>query len=156
MYISDKIKKVTTSSDFVFWTAKVGKDGVCDMARVSGFIVDEDNERVTFFIPESFFKHIRSNLLPGLNISLLMVSVKNFESYQIKGNYISHKNSSEENIDYCRLKVLKAIDIVNEMGMNGQGIFGYLLELPSIAVTFQCRECYLQTPKPGTGTKLTD
>ena len=156
MVVPDKIKKVTKSSDFVFWTSIVGKNGVCDMARVSGFGIDEDSEHVTFFLPEKFFKHIEPDLLPGSNISLLMVSVKNFESYQVKGNYTSHVNCTEENIDYFRLKVLKTIDIIDEMGLSGQGVFGYLLEQPSIAVTFRCTENFLQTPLPGTGTKLTD
>lgn len=156
MLVSDKIKNVTTSEDFLFWACNVGRNGICDMARVSGFIVEEDNEHITFFLPEKFFDYMKVNLLPEANISLLMVSVMNFESYQVKGNYISHKYCSEENNDFYRLRILKSIDIITDLGLNGKGILGFLLEQPGIAVTFRCRESYLQTPKPGTGTKLTD
>ena len=155
MIVADKIINVTSSSDFVFWTASVGNDGVCNVARVSAFMVNEDNEFITFFLPEKLFKQIQPDLVPGANMSFLMVSVKDFESYQIKGNYVGHSNCTEENIDYFRLKVLKIIDIITGMGLNGQGVFGYLLELPGIAVTMRCKENFLQTPKPGTGVKLT-
>jgi len=156
MLLSDKIKKANASSDFVFWAANVGKNGICDLTRVSGFIIDDDNEHVTFFLPKKLFKLIEPNLSAGSNMSLLMASLKDFESYQVKGNYIGHKNCTEENVDYYRLKVLKIIDIINGMGLDGNNVFGFLLEQPSIAVTFRCNESYLQTPKPGTGTKLID
>ena len=154
MIITDKIRNVTKSSDFVFWTACVGKNGVCDAARVSAFSVNEDNEHITFFLPERLFKHIQQNLSPGSNLSFTMVSVKDFESYQIKGSYEGYSKCTEENIDFFRLKVLKVIDIITGMGLNGQGIFGFLLDLPAIAVTMNCTEIFLQTPKPGTGVKI--
>lgn len=156
MIVPDKIKKVAEKSDFVFWTSTVGRNSVCDLTRVSGFVVEDDNEYITFFLPEKLFSLIKPNLSEGSNISLLMASLKDFESYQVKGKYVSHTGCTEEKIDYYRLKVLKIIDMISGMGLNGNRIFGFLLEQPSIAVSFQCTESYLQTPKPGTGTELKD
>ena len=154
MLVADTIIKVTKSSDYVFWACSVGRNGVCNAVRVSAFKVNNDNEHITFFLPEKLFKQIQYDLLPGSNLSFLMVSVKDFESYQIKGNYVGQSKCTEENIDYFRLKVLKTIDIISGMGLNGQGIFGFLLELPAIAITMHCKENFLQTPKPGTGGKI--
>ena len=156
MFVSEKIRHVATRSEFLSWTSNVGENGFCNLTRVSGFIVDNDNECITFFLPEGLFKLIEPGLLPGSNISLVTVSVKDFESYQVKGSYIGHCKCTEENVDHYRLRVLKVIDIITGMGLNGHAILGFLLEQPSVAVTFRCKENYLQTPKPGTGTKLTD
>lgn len=143
-------------SDLVFWAASVGKNMVCELTRVSGFIIEKDNEHITFFLPRQLFAIIEPALKIDSKISFLMASIQNFESYQIKGVYQSHQQCTEENIDFYRLKVLKISDILTGMGLEGNRIFGYLLEQPSIAVTMRCEEMYEQTPKPGTGGKLTD
>lgn len=156
MTISDKIKKVPHQSDFVFWAASIGKNLVNELTRVSGFIIEKDNEHITFFLPKQLFGIIEPTLAVDSKISFLMASIQNFESYQIKGTYKSHQLCSEENIDFYRLKVLKIVDILSGMGLDGNRVFGFLLEQPSIAVTMRCTEMYEQTPKPGSGGKLTD
>ncbi len=156
MVLSNRIKQITSRSDLLFWVASVGKNKICELTRVSGFIVEDDNEHITFFLPKQLFGIIEPTLAVKSKISFLMASIQNFESYQIKGTYKSHQLCKEEYIDFYRLKVLKITDILSGMGMNGNGIFGYLLEQPSIAVTMQCTDVYEQTPKPGTGGKLID
>lgn len=143
-------------SDLLFWAASADKNKICELSRVSGFIIEEDNEHITFFLPKQLFSIIEPTLEVNSKISFLMASIQNFESYQVKGTYKSHQLCMEENIDFYRLKVLKITDILSGMGMDGNKIFGYLLVQPSIAVTMRCTEMYEQTPKPGTGGKLTD
>ncbi len=156
MMISERIIKMPSRADLVFWAASVGKNKVCELTRVSGFIIEKDNEHITFFLPKQLFSIIEPTLEINSKVSFLMASIQNFESYQIKGEYISHQLCTEENIDFYRLKVLKIADILSGMGLDGNGVFGYLLEQPSIAVTMRCTEMFEQTPKPGTGGKLTD
>ena len=153
MILSDKIKKIPGQSDFVFWAAGVGEGKVCELTRASGFII-EDNEHITFFLPTRLFEIIEPTLSTDSKVSFLMASIKNFESYQIKGAYKSHQLCTEENVDFYRLKVLKIIDILSGMGLDGKSVFGFLLDQPSIAVTMHCSEMYEQTPKPGTGGRL--
>ena len=156
MVLSNRILQMPGRTDLVFWAASVGQNLVCDLTRVSGFIVEKDNEHITFFLPEQLFGIIEPALEFNSKISLLMASIQNFESYQVKGNYKSHQFCTEEIIDFYRLKVLKITDILSSMGLDGNRIFGFLLEQPSIAVTMHCTEMYEQTPKPGTGTELKD
>lgn len=154
MIVSDKIKKIPHRSDLVFWVASVGENNISELIRVSGFIVEEDNEHITCFLPKKLFSIIEPTLEIGSKISFLMASIKDFESYQVKGEYKYHQACTEENVDFYRLKVLKVIDILTSMGLDGNGVFGFLLEQPSIALTMQCAEVYEQTPKPGTGGAL--
>ncbi len=156
MILSDKILKIPAQSDFVFWTATVGNNNICELSRVSGFIIEDDGEHITFFLPLQLFKLIEPTLKKNANMSFLMVSVESFESYQIKGKYVSHKPCPEEDVDLYGIKIMRVIDIVSGMGLNGNKVFGYLLEQPSIAITMHCSEMYEQTPKPGTGGKIID
>ncbi len=156
MILSDKIKRIPALTDFVFWTATAGNDNIAKMARVSAFVVQDDGERITFFLPTQLFNVIEPTLKKDSNISFLMISLNDFESYQVKGKYLHHKNCSEENIDFYRLKIMRVIDIANGMGLGGNGLFGYLLKQPSVALTMHCTEMYEQTPKPGTGGIIID
>jgi len=156
MVLSEKIKKIPNLSDFVFWAASVGEKNICDLTRVSGFIIEEDNEHITFFLPKRLFSIIKPTMGTDLKISFVMASIKNFESYQVKGVYKSHQTCTEENIDFYRPKVLKTIEILSGMGLDGNGILGFLLEQQSVALTMYCAAAYEQTPKPGTGGKLID
>ena len=156
MILTNNIKKIPQQSDFVFWAGSVGEKNVCELTRVSGFMIEEDNEHITFFLPKGLFAIIEPTLKTGSKISFLMASILNFESYQVKGVYKSHQLCTEESVDYYRLKVLKIIDILSGMGLDGNSVFGFLLDQPSVAVTIHCNEMYEQTPKPGTGGKLID
>lgn len=156
MILPDIIKQVENSPDYVIWTANKGKNPVCDLTRVAGFIIHEDYEHITFFLPRRLFRNLESNLSKGSNINILFASIKDFQSYQIKGNYENHCDGNEENFNFYKGKVQNVIDIMTSMGLNGQLIMGYLLEQPSVAVTMYCREVYVQTPKPGTGYKINE
>ena len=156
MVLSNKIVQIPSRSDHVFWVASVGKNMVSELTRVSGFIIEKDNEHITFSLPKQLFYIIEPTLAVNSKISFLMASIQNFESYQVKGTYKSHQLCTEENIDFYRLKVLKIMDILSGMGLDGNRVFGFLLEQPSIAVSMYCTEMYEQTPKPGTGGKLID
>ena len=156
MLISNKIIHVASQTDFALWAATVGIKNEPYLTRVSGFKVVEDKEHIRFFLPAAMFDFISPSLNQNTSMSFLMASLSDFESYQLKGMYDSHRACTEKEIDYYRLKVLKIIDILNGMGMDGNGVFGHLLEQPSIAVKMSCTEMYAQTPKQGTGGKLKD
>lgn len=156
MILPEIIRTIEASPDYVLWTANLGNNPICDLTRVSGFTISEDNEHITFYLPQGLFKQIESNLIPGSNINLLLTSIKDFQSYQVKGSYVSHCESSEEDSEFYKVKVKHIIDLMGAMGLDGQAIMGFLLEQPSIAVKMYAKETYVQTPSPGTGNKIDD
>lgn len=156
MQISRRITAVSSKNEFLFWVACVGNNNIAEISRVSGFMVEEDNEHVTFFIPKKLWKTFEPFLKEDLNMSLLMASIKDFESYQVKGQYVEHQICSDENIDFYRLKVLKIVDVMSVMGIDGNKIFSYLNDNNSVAVTMKINDVFEQTPKPGTGNKVID
>tara|TARA_R110000744_G_C19368912_1_gene562234 strand:+ start:983 stop:1453 length:471 start_codon:yes stop_codon:yes gene_type:complete len=155
MEITERIKTISGQQEFLFWVASVNKNKVCELTRVAGYTIEADNEHITIFLPKQLFDNIEQTLKVDSKISFLMASILNFESYQIKGNYVSHQMCTEENVDSYQGKVLKIIEILSGMGLEGNRIFGYLLDQPSIALRMRFTEMYEQTPKPGTGGKLT-
>ncbi|TVZ26915.1 hypothetical protein JM83_1914 [Gillisia sp. Hel_I_86] len=156
MEITERIKTISGLQEFLFWVASVNKNKICELTRVAGYTIEVDNEHIIIFLPKQLFEIIEPTLEADSKISFLMASILNFESYQIKGKYVSHQMCTEENVNLYQPKVLKIIEILSGMGLDGDGIFGYLLDQPSIAVRMRFTEVYEQTPKPGTGGKLTD
>lgn len=154
MLISENIVQLTSSPEVAFWASNLGPQGFCDLSRISGIKIEKDGKHLTFYIPKSFFPLIASNLKDRPKISLLLASLRNFESYQIKGEYLSHEECEKEDIAYYQPMVSGLIDISNSMGLNGNKIFDSFLEEPNIAVKVLCKEIFEQTPKPGTGNKL--
>lgn len=154
MILSEKISQVSSDPGVAFWAANISSNGICDLTRISGIRVNEDKEHVTFFVPKQSFDLISDNFNERPSVSLLMASLRNFESYQIKGEYISHKICTEEEIAYYQPKVTGLIDLCNSMGLNGNKIFDSYIEEPNVAVKVLCKETFEQTPKPGTGNKL--
>lgn len=156
MQISKRIKAVTAKNEFLYWLACVGENSIAELARVSGFMLEEDNEHVTFFLPAKLWRSFEPFVKEGMQLSLLMASIKDFESYQLKGEYVKHQPCSSENMDFFRLKVMKIVDALSGMGIDGNKIFSYLTDKSSIAVTMKVSEAFEQTPKPGTGEKLNE
>ena len=154
MILASEIAQYAAKPEMAFWMANVGANGVCDMSRISGVKVDEDGKHAVFFIPKRFFHLIDLNLNERPAISLLMASLTNFDSIQIKGVYIEHRDSSSEEKTYYETLVAGLTKISNEMGLPGDTIFNPFGKEESITVKIRCNQLFNQTPKPGTGNKL--
>lgn len=151
MEIIERLKWISTQPGFAFWVALVGENNICELSRTSGFQIDVQNQTITTFIPQSMFTMLEPTLKPNAKLSLLMASIRDFESYQVKGNYLNYSESSTEQVNFYLDNVMKTKEEITALGLDGAGIMGYLLKTPSIAVTMKCEEIYEQTPKPGTG-----
>lgn len=154
MKLPDVVKQAEIREDFVFWAANVNSNATCDFTRITGINIHDDNEHITFYLPKKLFRHLKPNISANANISLLMASIKDFQSYQVKGTYISHTDSTKENIAFCKSKLQSVMEIMSAMGLNAKLILGYLNAQSSVAVTMFCNETFVQTPKPGTGYEI--
>ncbi|MFT6827389.1 MAG: hypothetical protein ACJAZV_000671 [Roseivirga sp.] len=156
MIISDRLEWISKQSDFPLWIASIAENNICELSRASGFQIDTENRTIAIFLPQSMFSMIEPTLKANSKISLLMASLKDFESYQVKGSYLRHSLSTEEQVDFYYENIKKTIEEINVLGLYGEGILGYLLEKPSFAITMKYEEVFEQTPKPGTGHKISD
>ena len=154
MQILERIKVIPQKNEFLYWTACVANNSMADLTRVSAFVIEEDNEHITFFLPTELYKTLDPFLKTGSKMSFLMASIMDLESYQLKGVYVKHQQGTEENSNFLREKVLNIVDVLGGMGMDGKKLFNYLLGTPIVAVTMKVDEMYEQTPKPNTGERL--
>ena len=126
------------------------------VGKARGIEVSEDRKHITFLLPEvGLSDHLR-NLEENGNVSLNIVSLPAFESYQFKGEYKSHASCNEEQIKGMYDWRTGFSNACREMGYPEPlcaAMDTQILE-PAIAVKFEVKEIFEQTPKPGTGNKI--
>ena len=89
------------------------------------------------------------------NITFNGISAYTFESFQMKGKYISHNELNDEDLQ-LKVKYLKGMrELIDEMkfGIDVKSLDKYCLS-GAMALTMKVEAIYEQTPKPGTGEKV--
>jgi hypothetical protein len=153
--LSDHLINQLAARDASFWVANTSKDLVPELARANGVVVEDDRMHLTFFIPERYGKTFLSNCEINSRVSFLVAAIFTLESYQIKGKYISHKSCSEKEINLQEEYLVKLSTVLKELQLQGEKFLKSLDVQPSIAYTMSVEEIFLQTPKTGTGFRLT-
>ena len=127
-------------------------------AHVLGAFVHDDKRTVTFFIHEKRAKRILADLEQNRRVALEAAQASH-EAYQLKGEYVSSRPSSEE--DYAVQEAYKKNIVVGLMQFFPEELARPIAAIesdyrPSIAITFRVEEIFLQTPGPGAGTKMVE
>jgi hypothetical protein len=125
------------------------------MVRLMGARIEADRSHITAFVPVKQGKTVISNLANTGKISLLTADVYSYESYQVKGKYVSHRNCTQEEVAYQIEYVDKFTDALTTQGFPKNSLSEVYLQQPCIALLIMAEEAYEQTPRKGTGQKLT-
>lgn len=136
-----------------YWMANANEQKVCNISRVSA-VKKHSDEHLVLYVPASFLDPLLPHLENQKEISLLMASLNDFESYQFKGHYVEYTSITPEDVAYYTPKLNALIELCNSMGLKGNLIFDPFLTQKNVAVTFYCREIFEQTPKKGTGKPI--
>ncbi|MFH4965025.1 hypothetical protein V8G69_08480 [Gaetbulibacter sp. M235] len=152
--ITKRITEIAQTPGFPIWISIAGFNATCELVRATAFTVESDCQHIKVYIPKCMKNQIQDVLLEGASISFLLASLKDFESYQIKG-VITNLDTCDTNKLEKQIELLEdTIEQTNALGLHGEKIFGYLSEGPFTAIQMSCKEIFEQTPKPGTGTKV--
>ena len=118
-----------------------------------GMKADNDKQTLTVYIPQAVIEKTLSNLQSNGKIAVTSVEPFSHESYQFKGNYISHSPSTDAETVFQENYIPGYNKYYNAVGAPA-GYLSRLIYKPSTAVTFSIEEIYSQTPGPNAGKKI--
>jgi hypothetical protein len=136
--------------------------------RASGWIVGPDRQTITCLIAKVHTKNLIARLEDNKQFSLVVAgsttgpnasvppqpAMDAHECYQFKGTYLESRPPNEADLAAfrdCRERFVKVVQPL--FGFTDGGAAAFTIE-PGLAVTFQVREIFTQTPGPGAGRRI--
>ena len=122
--------------------------------RASGWRVGADGRTLTAIIAEQFTSHLVESVDDNGQFALTVEEVPSHETYQFKGRYLRHRPVEPEDVaavDRIRERFVKS---VTPLYPDAEHLLRSFIPRPELAVEFEVREVFLQTPGPGAGTRL--
>ena len=152
--IPSVIKNFLEDDASVAVAATRDKDLVPRVHRVSGWIVSEDSERITCSLPEAFSDGLILSLEENRWFALTAEQIGPHTTYQFKGEYVDSGPCNSQDMAAFEKSRHRFGRVVTELfGLPEENCRASVMT-PVIAVTFQVREIYLQTPGPAAGTRI--
>ena len=152
--IPDRVVEVV-SGPSVLWVGTRDAELRPHHSYVTGVVVHDDRETITFFVLEKRARAILANVENNRRVALACGQATH-EAYQLKGTYLSSQPSSDD--DYAvqeeyRAKIWPTLAQYWPEEMVKSMFLGAAYK-PSVAITFRVEEVFLQTPGPDAGSKL--
>jgi len=141
--------------------ANVGFAGTRDAAltphghRVSGWRVGADARTLTVLVPESFTPGLIESMRDNGQVAVTIEEFPSHETYQFKGSYLRHRVADSADLEVAgrvRQRFVRSVRPVYPLAPEA-ALHAFVLP-PAVAVDFDVREIFLQTPGPGAGTRL--
>jgi hypothetical protein len=123
--------------------------------RVSGWHVSADGRTLTALVAEQFTGHLIESLEDNGELALTIEEFPSHETYQFKGRYRSHRPLRDEDyamVGRVRERFLKSVRHLDTDAP--EHLLRAFILKPALAVDFDVREIFVQTPGPGAGTRL--
>lgn len=123
--------------------------------RVSGWRVSSDHRTITAFVPERFTPRLVESLADNGELAVTIEEFPSHETYQFKGRYLHHRPAQADDfeaVDRIRARFVKSVKPI--FSDAPEAVLKAYISRPALAVEFEVREIYLQTPGPGAGTRL--
>ena len=154
MIVPDNIEKMLKLTHTFGWLVGVDDKLQSHLCRTCG-VKKFDDEHLIILITPSLAEHLIETIQKHPKIVFTIVNAFTFESYQFKGKYIESRslNNEEESIKQRFMQGIKSV--LSDMGFEYNGSFKQYADLEGWAVKMKVEEIYEQTPKPGTGKRLT-
>jgi len=137
-----------------FWIANCNANNVPEVVRCMGLAPVTDPEQLTVFIPEVWSHLFVANLATGKKITFMATSVPTYESYQYKGEYLSFRPCTEQEVALQRMYLDGFGDEIVKVGLSKARFSQSFFHQPSLAITFRITDVFDQTPYKGTGAQV--
>ena len=123
--------------------------------RVSGWRVGPDQRTMTVLFPEEFLPRLVESLEQNGELALTVEESPSHETYQFKGRYLRHRATQDGDFEIAERLRRRWVKSLKPMYPDtAEHALNSFVSPPSLAVDFEVREIYLQTPGPGAGTRL--
>jgi hypothetical protein len=123
--------------------------------RVSGWRVDADGHTLTALVAEHFTTHLVESLEDNGELALTVEEFPSHETYQFKGRYLRHRPLQDEDIEVVGRIRERFLRSIRQLYADApEHLLNAFILAPALAVEFDVREIFLQTPGPGAGARL--
>lgn len=137
-----------------FWIATTNLDNVPEPAKCTGVLFDPESDTFTCFVPSKFTEKIFKDLEVNPVMALVGVELNTYEGYQYKGQYLSSRKCTAEEVDFQYKYMKEFTDILDSFGYSGPGYLKAYIHPPFLALTFRATQVFDQSPKVGTGGEI--
>jgi hypothetical protein len=124
---------------------------------VSGWQLDPDPRSIWGFVPKAFETGLRETVVERGPFALTVEHIGPHECYQFKGRLLELRPSTDADravVARCRERFSAAVRVLlPHLAHQEAALNRYILD-PAVAVRFEVKEIYLQTPGPGAGSLL--
>jgi hypothetical protein len=123
--------------------------------RVSGWGVGPDARTLTALLSAPVTGELLESLQDNGQFALTVEEFPSHETYQFKGRYLRHRPAQPEDVacvDRIRGRFVKGLR--HAFADAPEDMLKAFVDRPRLAIEFEVREIYLQTPGPGAGTRL--
>jgi hypothetical protein len=123
--------------------------------RVSGWLVEPGGQSMTAFVSEHSTEKLVESLQDNGEFALTVEEFPSHETYQFKGGYLRHRSvqpADVQVVDRIRDRFLKNVRHI--YGDAPEPLLNAFIQAPALAVEFEVREIFVQTPGPGAGARL--
>ena len=123
--------------------------------RISGWRVGADGRSLTAIIARDFTAHLLESVHDNGEFALTVEEFPSHETYQFKGRYLRHRPLQPDDMDVVdRIRERFVKNVTPLYPDAPERLLRSFIPVPELAVEFDVREIYLQTPGPGAGTRL--
>ncbi len=152
MIVSNQLKEHLKGPK-AFYVGSRDKDFNCDIIRGLGAGAT-GHDTVKFYVAEKTARKMLDNLRSNKLVNLSVTQIFTSESYQFKGRFLSAKPVNEDESKAVLEYVGQFEEAVSTFGLKPGLIADNLLYKPALAIEFVVDQIFDQTPKIGTGQKL--
>jgi hypothetical protein len=130
-------------------------DLVPHLHRVSGWRVGPDRRTITCLVAEGFTTHLLDSLADNGEFTVTIEEIGPHETYQFKGRFLDARapDDDEDRHAFERARDRYVRTVTRLFGFPEDQCLRYFRR-PELAVRFEVREIFLQTPGPGAGKRL--
>jgi len=155
MTIPGRIVRFLEQSANVAFAGTRSRDLVPYGHRVSGWRVGADGRTLTALVAEHFTARLVDSLQDNGELALTVGEFLSNETYQFKGRYLRHRPLRDEDLEVVgRIREVFLKSIRQLYPDAPDHLLHASILQPALAVEFDVREIYLQTPGPGAGARL--
>lgn len=155
MMLNDRFIRLINDPSAALWASNCNRQLEPELVRLLGAQVEADSEHLLFFVPLKLGGGLVQNFTDTDQLTFLLAIILTNESYQLKGSYLSHRPCTEAEVTLQNEYMTRLCHhAVAHQGLPGDKAFEAYYDQPSVAVRMLVREVYEQTPRIGTGEKV--
>ena len=136
------------------WLASRDENNIPDIIHCNGILPVTNGDQITFFVTGQHSEKFMANMKSNGFISLIAADTQRFESYQYKGQLVDLRPSTKDEIEFQLKYLTDFMELLSKMRYEDNPYRYAFFHPPFFTVTMKVSEIFDQTPRKGTGNKI--